>query len=97
LHANQISSAGRKKQAEFAEKIRLDYLKTCGFRLLQEEEKIFTGMMTRPENVCISDAMAIIGKIKEQNAELNYFNHVIFNKFLEHILSKTSQHENARD
>jgi glycosyltransferase involved in cell wall biosynthesis len=91
LHENQISSAGRTRQAEFAEKIRLEYLRMCGFKLLQEEEKIFTKIMTRPKNVCISEAIAITEKIKIQNQELTFLDSVILNKFMESILLKTSQ------
>jgi glycosyltransferase involved in cell wall biosynthesis len=90
LHDNQISSTGRSRQAEFAERIRLEYLKKCGINLLQEEERIFTEMMTRPKNVCISDAVATAEKIKTRNQELTFLDSVILNKFMGHILSRTS-------
>jgi glycosyltransferase involved in cell wall biosynthesis len=91
LHENQISSAGRTRQAEFAERIRLEYLRGCGFHLLHEEEKIFTEIITRPKNVCISDAIAIVEKIKNQNQELTFLDPVILNKFMGYILSRTAQ------
>jgi glycosyltransferase involved in cell wall biosynthesis len=95
LHKNQISSVGEIRQTAFAEKIRLEYMKMYGFRLLKDEKKIFTRMMTCPENINIADAVVIADKIKKQNHELNHFNHVILDKFLKRTLSKTSQYKNT--
>lgn len=90
LHENQISSTSKIRQTKYAEKIRLTYLKRCGFQLLEYEEKIFTLMMKDAETIHFSDIITIADKIKKQNQTLGCFNPDILNYFFKGIFAKIS-------
>jgi glycosyltransferase involved in cell wall biosynthesis len=91
MHEKQISSAHYTKQAEFANQIRLDYLKKCRFKLSIKEQKLFTLMMTNADDIRKretneTDILSVINKLKQQTNKSGYFASDIFNLFLSTII-----------
>lgn len=87
LGKSQISSSQWLKQKEYADEIRLKYLKSCGFRLSEKEIQKFTFMMTNPGRIYDLEYVALINKIREQNQRLNYFAPSAFERLFEFIVS----------
>lgn len=84
-HQDQISTRHIRKQNEYADEIRLNYLKACGFNLNPLQQKIFTQFMHlySKEPLTKVELIEICNNLICQNNMLNYFQKNLFKNFLE--------------
>ena len=84
-HKQQISSQHAKQQAHYADQIRLNYIQSCGFIFNSEQQEIFTKLMNLNEKNKYSKTIVenFIDHFKAQNEQLNCFNKLLLQRFLE--------------
>ncbi|WP_140937587.1 glycosyltransferase family 2 protein [Sphingobacterium lumbrici] len=89
-HEKQISSAHHLKQAQYANLVRVKYLKKLGFCLSEDEERYFTRLMTNAKvsEFEIDGIEMVVSMLKEQNRIYNIFKPVQFNKYIDLLFSK---------
>lgn len=89
-HDKQISSTQSQQQTEYANQIRIQYLRNLGFRLSVDEERIFTLMMTNSilSLADIHPIKLVSDEMKKQNTKLDIFDNEQFARFMILTLSK---------
>lgn len=88
IHKAQISSSYRKKQSEYADTIRMEYLRRAGFVLTPREKELFTTLMNHSGELLHDpdqrkEIQALMENINKQNKTLNCFDKEVFELFVQ--------------
>lgn len=86
-HTKQISTEHQNTQSEFANAIRLKYLKRCGIILNPAEEKLITKVMSQSEfEEGITELNVLFNNIIQQNNKISFFKNDLLHSFFESVI-----------
>lgn len=84
-HESQISLLHLKEQTAYANEIRINYLRKCGFVLDTKNELLFTKFMANYPDLKVREIKKLISLLSLQNLELKRFNPIHFNYMFERL------------
>lgn len=87
-HRNQISTSKRREQGDYANEIRLKYLKSCGFKLSTTEQNLFILLLSGVDIASKEKYITLITKLINQNRILNHFEESNFAFFLNSFVTE---------